>query len=120
MKLEAAPIEAYNNIKRTFINAFAGAIAGRFAAGAIIMIAQNIKQEEMIMNKDYLLKWAKAAGIRALKTMAQTTLAAVGTTMAMSEINWVLVGSTAALAGILSLLTSVVGLPELKFPKESE
>lgn len=72
------------------------------------------------MNKDYLLKWAKAAGIRALKTMAQTTLAAVGTTMAMSEVNWVLVGSTAALAGILSLLTSIVGLPELKFPEESE
>ena len=66
------------------------------------------------MNKDYLLKWGKAAGIRAVKTMAQTAIATIGTTMAMSEVNWALVGSTAALAGILSLLTSVAGLPEIK------
>lgn len=66
------------------------------------------------MNKDYLLKWGKAAGARAVKTMAQTAIAAIGTTLAMSEINWVLVGSTTALAGILSLLTSVAGLPEIK------
>lgn len=66
------------------------------------------------MNKDYLLKWGKAAGVRAVKTMAQTAIATIGTTMAMSEINWVLVGSTTALAGILSLLTSVAGLPEIK------
>lgn len=65
------------------------------------------------MNKDYLLKWGKAAGIRAVKTMAQTAIATIGTTAVMSEANWVMVGSTAALAGILSLLTSVAGLPEL-------
>ena len=66
------------------------------------------------MNKEYLLKWGKAAGIRAVKTMAQTAVAAIGTTAAMSEVNWVLVGSTTALAGILSLLTSVAGLPEVQ------
>jgi len=66
------------------------------------------------MNKDYLLKWAKAAGVRAVKTMAQTAIATIGTTAAMSEVNWILVGSTAGLAGVISLLTSVAGLPELK------
>lgn len=66
------------------------------------------------MNKDYLLKWAKAAGVRALKTMAQTAIATIGTTAAMSEVNWVLVASTAGLAGVMSLLTSIAGLPELK------
>jgi len=66
------------------------------------------------MNKEYLLKWGKAAGVRAVKTMAQTAIATIGTTMAMSEVNWVLVGSATALAGILSLLTSVAGLPEIK------
>ncbi len=65
------------------------------------------------MNRDYLIKWGKAAGIRAAKTMAQTAIATIGTTMAMSEINWGIVGSTAALAGILSLLTSITGLPEV-------
>lgn len=66
------------------------------------------------MNNEKLLKWAKAAGIRAVKTIAQTAVAAIGTTAVMSEINWVLVGSTAVLAGIMSLLTSIAGLPELK------
>lgn len=65
------------------------------------------------MNKDYLSKWTKAAVVRAAKTMAQTAIAAIGTTAAMSGVNWVMVGSTAALAGILSLLTSIAGLPEL-------
>lgn len=58
--------------------------------------------------------WLKAAGIRALKTVAQTAIATIGTSAALGEVNWVLVGSTAALAGILSILTSVAGLPELK------
>ena len=59
-------------------------------------------------------KWIKAAGIRAIKTVAQTAVATIGTTAVMSEVNWVLVGSTALLSGILSLLTSVAGLPEVK------
>ena len=66
------------------------------------------------MNKEYLTKWAKAAGIRAIKTMAQTAIATIGTTAVMSGVDWVMVGSATALAGILSVLTSVAGLPELK------
>lgn len=62
------------------------------------------------MNK----KWWKAAGIRALKTICQTAIATIGTTAAFHEVNWLMVGSTSLLAGILSLLTSVAGLPEVK------
>ena len=57
-------------------------------------------------------KWAKCAGIRAIKTIAQTAVATIGTSAALGEVNWVLVGSSAALAGVVSLLTSVAGLPE--------
>lgn len=58
--------------------------------------------------------WAKAAAIRALKTVAQTAVATIGTTAVMSEVDWIMVASASALAGILSLLTSVAGLPEVK------
>lgn len=57
--------------------------------------------------------WIKAAGVRAIKTVAQTAVATIGTSAVMGEVNWVMVGSAALLAGILSLLTSVAGLPEL-------
>jgi hypothetical protein len=57
--------------------------------------------------------WWKAAAIRAIKTVAQTAAATIGTSAAMGQVNWVLVGSSAALAGILSLLTSLGGLPEV-------
>ena len=63
---------------------------------------------------DKTKKWFKAAGVRALKTVAQTAVATIGTSAAMGEVNWVLVGSSAALAGVVSLLTSVAGLPEVK------
>lgn len=63
-----------------------------------------------IMNKE----WAKAAGIRALKTVAQTAIATIGTSAAIESVNWKLVLSASVLAGILSLLTSVAGLPELE------
>lgn len=58
--------------------------------------------------------WAKAAGVRALKTLAQTAVATIGTTALISEVNWTLVASASALAAILSILTSVAGLPEVK------
>lgn len=60
------------------------------------------------------VKWLKAAGVRALKTVAQTAVATIGVSMVMSDIDWIAVGSASLLAGILSLLTSVAGLPELE------
>lgn len=66
------------------------------------------------MTKEKFLNWLKAAGIRALKTVAQTALATIGSTALFTEVNWAVVGSAALLAGILSLLTSAAGLPELK------
>lgn len=59
-------------------------------------------------------KWWKAAGIRAIKTVAQTAVATIGTSAILSEVNWLVVASASALAGILSLLTSIAGLPEVK------
>ena len=58
--------------------------------------------------------WAKAAGIRAIKTVAQTAAATIATAAVMSDVNWIMVGSASLLAGILSLLTSVAGLPEVE------
>ena len=58
--------------------------------------------------------WLKAAGIRALKTVAQSAIAMIGTSVVIDEVNWVMVVSAAALSGVLSLLTSIAGLPEVK------
>ena len=58
-------------------------------------------------------KWFKAAGVRAIKTVAQTAVATIGTSAVMGDVNWIMVGSASLLAGILSLLTSVAGLPEV-------
>ena len=66
------------------------------------------------MDKAYWIKWAKAAAGRAVKTIAQTAVATVGTAAVMGEVNWVMVVSAAALSGILSLLTSIAGLPEVQ------
>ena len=63
---------------------------------------------------EHFIKWLKAAGIRAIKTVAQTAVATIGTSALLCDVEWVVVGSASLLAGVLSLLTSVAGLPELK------
>lgn len=67
----------------------------------------------MKYNANNLKNWAKAAGIRAIKTVAQTAVATIGTAAALGQVDWRLVASASVLAGVLSLLTSVAGLPEL-------
>lgn len=66
----------------------------------------------MLKNKN----WWKAAGIRALKTVAQTAIASIGTAAVIESVNWLMVLSASALAGVLSLLTSLAGLPEVEAP----
>ena len=64
--------------------------------------------------KNNFLKWLKAAGIRAIKTVAQTAIAVIGTSAMLDEVNWIAVLSASALSGVLSILTSIAGLPEVK------
>lgn len=71
-------------------------------------------------NKEYWINWAKKAGIRAVKTVAQTAVATIGTAAVLGDVNWVMVASASALAGVLSLLTSVAGLPEVEKTKEGK
>lgn len=65
-------------------------------------------------------KWLKASGIRAIKTVAQTAIATIGTSAVLGEVNWIMVASASALSGILSILTSVAGIPEVESKEESE
>lgn len=64
--------------------------------------------------KDTFKNWIKAAGVRAVKTVAQTAVATIGTSAVLGDVNWVMAASASALAGVLSLLTSVAGLPEVE------
>lgn len=66
------------------------------------------------MNNSYIERWVKAAGVRALKTMAQTAVATVGTSTIIATVDWKVVASASVVAGMLSLLTSVAGLPEVE------
>ena len=79
-------------------------------SNSYIILNRLLKEVKTEMTK----KWWKAAGIRAVKTIAQTTIATIGASVLLSEVNWLAVASASALAGILSLLTSVAGLPELE------
>lgn len=72
------------------------------------------------MNKSNFKQWIKAAGIRAIKTVAQTAIATIGTTALFTEVNWAVVASASVLAGILSILTSIAGLPEVDKPEEDD
>lgn len=66
------------------------------------------------MNTTNIKTWFKAAGVRSLKTIAQTAIATIGTSVMLDEVNWIAVASASVLAGVLSLLTSIAGLPEVK------
>ena len=66
------------------------------------------------MDKEYWIKWIKAAGIRAIKTVAQTAVGMITVGAAVSEINWIYVASVSAVAGVASLLTSLAGIPEVE------
>lgn len=70
------------------------------------------------MTKKNFKQWAKAAGVRAIKTMAQTAVATIGTSAVFADVNWLVVGSAALLAGVLSALTSIAGIPEVKAGEE--
>lgn len=72
------------------------------------------------MSTKNIKQWIEKAGIRAVKTVAQTAVATIGVSATMGQVDWLVVGSTALLSGILSLLTSVAGLPEIDDEKEGE
>lgn len=68
---------------------------------------------------EYVKNWLKAAGVRAIKTVAQTAVATIGTSAVMGDVNWIMVASASVLAGILSMLTSIAGLPEVQTDKDN-
>lgn len=87
---------------------------------ATLKINNKIMKGMLKMKKTNIKKWLVAAAVRAIKTVAQTAVATIGVSAVMSEVDWIAVGSTSLLAGILSLLTSVTGLPEVKLSESEE
>lgn len=71
-------------------------------------------------NKEYWIIWLKAAGIRAVKTVAQSAIGAIGASAILTQVDWKIVVSTAVLSGIVSILTSITGLPEVTVPEYEE
>ena len=74
----------------------------------------------MKRTKEYWINWAKAAGIRAVKTCAQTFVATIGTAAVLQDVNWIMVASASVLAGVISIATSIAGLPEVSVPENVE
>ena len=74
----------------------------------------NPEEREVKGMSEKGLKWLKCAGVRAIKTVAQTAVATIGTATMMGEVDWFMIGSASLLAGVLSILTSIAGLPEMK------
>lgn len=72
----------------------------------------------MKKTKEYWINWAKAAGVRAVKTVAQTFVATIGTAAVLQDVNWIMVLSASVLSGVISLATSVAGLPEVSVSEE--
>ena len=68
----------------------------------------------ILKNKEYWINWAKAAGVRAIKTIAQTFVATIGTAAVLQDVNWIMVLSASLLSGVISIATSVAGLPEVQ------
>lgn len=87
---------------------------GRGNWTAVRILVETCDGREVKTMKTNFPLWLKAAAVRALKTLAQTAVATIGTTAVLSEVDWVLVASASALAAILSMLTSIAGLPEVK------
>lgn len=71
-------------------------------------------------NKEYWINWLKAAGVRAIKTIAQTAIATIGTSALIAEVNWAIVCSASVLSGVISMLTSIAGIPEVTITESEE
>ena len=77
-------------------------------------LKRNSRKENYMKDKSYWIKWIKAAGVRAVKTMAQSAVGLIGTSVMIADVSWKVVASASLLAGIVSLLTSIAGLPEVQ------
>lgn len=77
-----------------------------------MILLNKQKKGVFIMKKVFTKEWFKCSGVRALRTVAQTAIATIGTSAVMADVNWIMVGSASLLAGVLSILTSIAGLPE--------